>query len=186
MSVIFITGGARSGKSSFALQLAKKLGGKVAFIATAQAGDEEMQNRIQIHKQDRPNEWTTIEEPFDVESAIESAKGHNVVIVDCITLLLSNLICSSENFNDTSWIFTKIENLIESAKKFVGTVIIISNEVGMGIVPENRLAREFRDLAGKANQMIANSADQVYVCFSGIPILIKSSGEIDGQNYFNA
>ncbi|MGB9597266.1 MAG: bifunctional adenosylcobinamide kinase/adenosylcobinamide-phosphate guanylyltransferase [Candidatus Poribacteria bacterium] len=186
MGVIFIIGGARSGKSSFALQLAKGIGGKVAFIATAQAGDEEMLKRIQIHKQDRPEEWTTIEEPFDIASAIDSAKGHNIVIVDCITLLISNLLCSTENLDDISWIFNKIENLINSAKEFVGTAIIISNEVGMGIVPENRLAREFRDMAGMANQMIANSADKVYFCFSGIPVLIKDSGGFNGQVNVNA
>lgn len=186
MSIIFIIGGARSGKSSFALQLAKSIGRKVAFIATAQAGDEEMLKRIQIHKQDRPDEWTTIEEPLDVASAIDSAKGNDVVIIDCVTLLISNLLCSTENFDDVSWIFKKIEKMIKSVKEFIGTVIIISNEVGMGIVPENRLAREFRDMAGKANQMIASSADKVYFCFSGIPILIKDSGGFDGQIKVNA
>lgn len=185
MSIIFITGGARSGKSNFALKLAKNIGGKVAFIATAQAGDEEMQKRIQIHRQDRPDEWTTVEEPFDVASAIDSARGHNVLIIDCITLLISNLLCSAENLDDISWIYIKIENLIKSAKKFIGTVIIISNEVGMGIVPDNRLAREFRDVAGKANQMIASSAEQVYICFSGIPVLIKDLGVINGQIKIN-
>ena len=181
MSLIFVTGGARSGKSTFALQLAKKIGKKIAFIATGQAGDEEMQRRIQMHKQDRPQEWTTIEEPLDVASAIDTAKGHDTLIIDCITLLLSNLICSTDNLEDISWIPERIEKLIESAKRFSGMVIIISNEVGMGIVPENKLAREFRDLAGKANQMIASSAGQVYICFSGIPVLIKGSGEINGQ-----
>lgn len=177
MSLIFITGGARSGKSTLAVELAKEYDGKVAFIATAQAGDDEMERRIFLHKQERPQGWTTIEEPMDVASAIDSASGHDIVIIDCITLLISNLLCSQENITEIKWILEKIEKLAESAKKFDGTVIIISNEVGMGIVPENKLAREFRDLAGKANQIIAKSADQVYVCFSGIPLLIKGKGD---------
>ena len=177
MSIIFITGGARSGKSTLAVELAKKSNGKVAFIATAQAGDDEMKKRISLHKQERPQDWTTIEEPLDVASAIDSASGHNIVIIDCMTLLVSNLLCSDENMVETHWIFEKIRELVDSARKFDGTVIIISNEVGMGIVPENKLARYFRDIAGKANQIIANSADQVYVCFSGIPLLIKGTSD---------
>ena len=176
MSIIFITGGARSGKSTLAVELAKKSNGKVAFIATAQAGDDEMKKRISLHKQERPKDWTTIEEPMDVASAIDSSCGHNVVIIDCMTLLVSNLLCLDENMAETQWILEKIGQLVNPAKKFDGTVIIISNEVGMGIVPENKLARDFRDIAGKANQIIANSADQVYVCFSGIPLLIKGTG----------
>jgi len=177
MSLIFITGGARSGKSTLAIQLAKKINGKVAFIATAQAGDDEMKRRIFLHKQERPEGWTTIEEPANIASAIDSAHKHNVVIIDCITLLISNLICSNENIDETAWILEDIKKLVDSAKRFDGTVIVISNEVGMGIVPENKLAREFRDLAGKANQIIASAADQVYVCFSGIPMLIKDIGD---------
>ncbi|HGJ67293.1 TPA: bifunctional adenosylcobinamide kinase/adenosylcobinamide-phosphate guanylyltransferase [bacterium] len=177
MSLIFITGGARSGKSTLAVELAKKYNGKVTFIATAQAGDDEMKKRISLHKQERPQEWTTIEEPIDVASAIDSAVGYDIIIIDCITLLVSNLLCKNENMDETQWIFEKINDLVYSAKRFDGTVIIISNEVGMGIVPENKLARDFRDIAGKANQIIAGSADKVYVCFSGIPLLIKGTGD---------
>jgi adenosylcobinamide kinase/adenosylcobinamide-phosphate guanylyltransferase len=177
MSLIFITGGARSGKSTLAVQLAKKINGKIAFIATAQAGDDEMERRIFLHKKERPDGWSTIEEPANVASAIDSAYGHDAVIIDCITLLISNLICNCDNLSETEWILDEIKKLVESAKQFDGSVIIISNEVGMGIVPENKLAREFRDLAGKANQMIASSADKVYVCFSGIPMLIKDIGD---------
>ena len=180
MSLIFITGGARSGKSTLAVELAKKSNGKVAFIATAQAGDDEMKKRILLHKQERPQGWSTIEEPANVAVAIDSAYECDTVIIDCITLLLSNLICECDNLDETQWILDEIKKLVESAKRFNGTVIIISNEVGMGIVPENKLAREYRDLAGKANQIIASAADQVYVCFSGIPVLIKGTGDISG------
>lgn len=171
--LVFITGGARSGKSSLALQLAREAGGKVAFIATASAGDEEMTERILIHKRSRPDEWTTIEETVDVSAAIAAAKGHDVVIIDCLTLLLSNLIFRENDLNETKHILDRIENLAEASKDFEGTVIVVSNEVGMGIVPENKLAREFRDLAGRANQVMAAAADEVYVCFSGIPVRIK-------------
>ena len=172
-SLIFITGGARSGKSNLAVQMAKQTNGKVAFIATAQAKDEEMAQRIMLHKQARPKTWTTFEEPVNVASAIDAACGHEVVIVDCLTLFLSNVICKDNgeyNMNDA---LDKVEELVKAAKSFEGTVIIISNEVGMGIVPSNELARIFRDLAGKANQIIAAAADEVYVCFSGIPVQIK-------------
>jgi adenosylcobinamide kinase/adenosylcobinamide-phosphate guanylyltransferase len=186
MSLIFITGGARSGKSTLAVELAKKSNSKVAFIATAQAGDDEMERRIFLHKMERPQGWLTIEEPMNVSSAIDSAFGYDILIIDCITLLISNLLCSDENINETKWILEKIEELVESARRFNGTVIIISNEVGMGIVPENKLARDFRDIAGKANQIIANSADQVYVCFSGIPLLIKGTGDKIGETKSDA
>ena len=173
MSLVFITGGARSGKSNLAVQLAEKSGGKVAFIATARAGDEEMVRRILLHRKSRPGEWITIEEPIDAAFAINSAHGHDVVIVDCLTLLLSNLMFENNGMNEPSDILNKIEEVAEAASSFEGTVMIVSNEVGMGIVPDNELARKFRDLAGKANQIMAGAADEVYVCFSGIPVQIK-------------
>ena len=171
--LVFITGGARSGKSRLAVQLAGKSGEKVAFIATARAGDEEMAERILIHKRSRPDEWTTIEEPTDIPSAIAAARGHDVLIIDCLTLLLSNLMFAENGPNETEHILDGVESLMKASKDFDGTVIVVSNEVGMGIVPENKLAREFRDLAGRANQIMAEAADEVYVCFSGIPIRIK-------------
>ncbi len=171
--MIFITGGARSGKSQLAVQLAKKLGGKVAFIATARAGDVEMAQRILLHKKARPKEWSTIEEPIDVVSAIASADDCHVVIVDCLTLLLSNLMFEDDGSSETDAILGEIEGLAKVCSNFSGTVMVVSNEVGMGIVPENELARRFRDLAGRANQIMADYADEVYVCFSGIPVQIK-------------
>ena len=171
--LIFITGGARSGKSKLALQLAERAGGKVAFIATARAGDDEMAERILIHKKSRPKEWTTIEEPMDVPSAISKAADHDVVIIDCLTLLLSNLMLEDNGLDETGRILGKIEDLVKVSRSFKGTVIVVSNEVGMGIVPESELARKFRDLAGRANQIMANAADEVYLCVSGIPLKLK-------------
>ncbi len=173
VSLVFITGGARSGKSHLAVQLAEKSGGKVAFIATACAGDEEMARRILLHRKSRPGEWTTIEEPIDAASAVGSVRGYDVVIVDCLTLLLSNLMFENDGMNEQSDILSKIEEVAEAARSFEGTVMIVSNEVGMGIVPDNELARKFRDLAGRTNQIMAGAADEVYVCFSGIPVQIK-------------
>ena len=132
-----------------------------------------MAERILLHKKSRPKEWTTIEEPMDVAAGIAAASGHDVVIVDCLTLFLSNLICEDARANDPDGILDEIDKLLNAARIFKGTVIVISNEVGMGIVPENELARKFRDLAGRANQMMADAADEVYACFSGIPIQLK-------------
>ncbi len=170
--IILITGGARSGKSNFAIKLANESKGKIAFIATAFAGDDEMKRRIMLHKESRPQEWTTVEEPLNLSKAIESVHDHDVIIIDCITLYLSNLI-SDDGLIDEKFMLGEVGKMMESARKFNGTIIIISNELGMGIVPENRMAREFRDIAGRANQIIAESADKVYVCFSGIPVQIK-------------
>lgn len=172
--LIFITGGARSGKSDLAVRLARESGGRVAFIATARAEDEEMAMRIMIHKQSRPKEWLTIEEYEDLASAIASAKGYDVVIIDCLTLFLSNLI---HRIEETTWILDEVTKAATAAKEFNGVVIVISNEIGMGIVPDNRLAREFRDVAGRANQIMAQVADEVYICFSGIPVKIKGSNQ---------
>jgi adenosylcobinamide kinase/adenosylcobinamide-phosphate guanylyltransferase len=172
--LIFITGGARSGKSRLALQLAERADDKVAFIATARAGDDEMAERILIHKKSRPKEWTTIEEPIDVPSAISRVADHDVVIIDCLTLLLSNLIMLEDSsLNEIDGILDKVEELVKAFGSFKGTAIVVSNEVGMGIVPENELARKFRDLAGRANQIMANAADEVYLCVSGIPVKLK-------------
>lgn len=173
MPIIFITGGARSGKSTLAVQLAKNLKGKVAFIATAQAGDDEMAERISKHKSSRPKAWKTFEEPIDIPSVIAKAYNYDTIIIDCLTILVSNLLLDDDRKNDDDEILNRIVELSEIAKNSDGTMIVVSNEVGMGIVPDNKLARRFRDLAGRANQIIAESADEVYICFSGIPVKIK-------------
>ncbi len=173
MPLIFITGGARSGKSTLAVQLAKNLEGKVAFIATAQAGDDEMAERISKHKSSRPKGWRTFEEPLDIPAVIAKAYNYDIIIIDCLTILVSNLLLENDSKNDDDEILSRIVELSEIARYTAGTMIIVSNEVGMGIVPDNQLARRFRDLAGRANQIIAESADEVYICFSGIPVKIK-------------
>jgi adenosylcobinamide kinase/adenosylcobinamide-phosphate guanylyltransferase len=170
--VIFITGGARSGKSKFAQNLAEKLDGKRLFLATANALDEEMSRRIQEHRKQRGNRWDTLEEPIYLGRALRSASNsHEMVLIDCLTLWMSNLLLEYPNQDET--VSEIVDDFFLSIDKFGGTIIIVSNELGMGIVPENRLARVYRDQLGFLNQRMAGRADEVYVLFSGIPVRIK-------------
>ena len=179
MSLILITGGARSGKSRYAVELAKQKGDKVAFIATAIAGDEEMTRRIRMHQSARPSNWTTIEESINVAQAVaDAAANHATIIVDCLTLLITNLVFEPPYQGEIDdekeqKIYAAVKQIIETTKNIEATVIIISNELGMGLVPEDALARRFRDIAGRANQLMAEAADEAYVCISGIPMRIK-------------
>jgi adenosylcobinamide kinase/adenosylcobinamide-phosphate guanylyltransferase len=168
--IVFITGGARSGKSAYALKEASRISGKKAYIATAEALDEEMQQRIENHKRRRGDEWITFEEPLKIAEVIKEIEGkYSVIIIDCLTLWLSNIIHG--NFD----IIYEIENLISTlcVTSHVSHIYIVSNEVGMGIVPDNELARKFRDMAGILNRKIAETADEVYVVLAGIPLKIK-------------
>lgn len=168
MGITFILGGSRSGKSGFALQAASELAGSKAFVATAQALDEEMQERIERHKLERSPKWKTFEEPLFLPALIGDLKNvYDVVLVDCLTLWLSNLMMNDHNVE------ASIEALIASSQAFPATLLIVSNEVGMGIVPENQMARRFRDLAGNLNRRIAAIADEVYLIAAGIPLKIK-------------
>ncbi|HIE28478.1 TPA: bifunctional adenosylcobinamide kinase/adenosylcobinamide-phosphate guanylyltransferase [Candidatus Poribacteria bacterium] len=183
LGLILITGGARSGKSRYAVELAKQKSGKVAFIATAIAGDEEMTRRIRMHQSARPSDWTTIEESINVAQAIaDAAVEHKTIIVDCLTLFITNLVFKPpyrEEIDDQKEqnIYAAIEQIVDTTKNVEATVIIISNELGMGLVPEDALARRFRDIAGRANQLMAEAADEAYVCISGIPMRIKGENE---------
>ena len=169
--LILVLGGARSGKSRFAAELAKQRGGKAAFIATATAEDEEMRQRIEKHRCCRPKEWVTIEEPKQVTKWLrEQGTDYDAIIMDCLTLLLSNWLFEGV---DDETILGEVQKLAEQAKALPGMTILVSNEVGMGIVPENSLSRRFRDLAGLANQEIARQADAVYWMCAGIPVKIK-------------
>jgi len=173
--VIFILGGVRSGKSRFAQELAKKLGRKVLFVATGQALDEEMKARIEEHKKVRPSSWRTLELFNNVGKRIKARIGDaEVVIVDCLTLLVSNLLKNEAKYPEAEkQVLAEIESLISCLDGVPATFIIVSNEVGMGIVPRNRLARLYRDLLGKVNQLIAEKADEVYLMVAGIPLRLK-------------
>lgn len=174
--IVFITGGAKSGKSSFALKLADEWAFKEkqtsisqkAYIATAQALDEEMREKIERHKKSRSEEWITIEEPLNLANLIKDiGNKYNIILIDCLTLWLSNLLLNNKNVE------AEIESFISALSTVECLLIVVSNEVGMGVVPENRLARRFRDLAGDLNQRIAEIADDAYLVVSGKPIKLK-------------
>ncbi|MEN3190787.1 MAG: bifunctional adenosylcobinamide kinase/adenosylcobinamide-phosphate guanylyltransferase [Atribacterota bacterium] len=176
--LIFITGGARSGKSSFAEKIAAKTSKKVVYIATGQPMDEEMAFRIKKHREKRLNTWKTYEEPIKVRELVSRLGFEKeVILIDCLTLLTSNLLLRKEDeVEDSSWqeeILVEIKKLAEISYKVPAQVIIVSNEVGMGLVPDNPLGRVYRDILGRANSIIAGKADEVFMMISGIPLKIK-------------
>ncbi|MFA5055550.1 MAG: bifunctional adenosylcobinamide kinase/adenosylcobinamide-phosphate guanylyltransferase [Dehalococcoidia bacterium] len=171
--LVLILGGVRSGKSSYAQKLASEFGDRILFLATAEAGDEEMKSRIARHKSSRPESWHTIEEPLDISSALLSETGNtDVVIVDCITVWLSNLLMRDEKLSEQE-MTDAVDGLIYSYAQGEATYIIVSGEVGMGIVPEHPLGRVFRDYLGLANQRLAGKADRVVLMVAGIPVDVK-------------
>jgi len=168
----FILGGARSGKSRFANGLAAKHK-SVLYIATYRrcAGDREMEERVKKHKENRPRTWKVIEEPVDLCSVIKKYGGkYKVVLIDCITLWVSNLMLSGKNSGGINLSVCKLANAV---KKVCPVSILVSNEVGLGVVPDTKMGRNFRDIAGSVNQAIAQSADAVYFMIAGIPLVIK-------------
>ncbi len=178
LKIVFVIGGAKSGKSSFVLDKASGAAGKKAFIATAEALDDEMKERIGRHKAERGEEWETCEAPLKVPDVLLDAAGkYGAVVLDCLTIWLSNILIgevdTQENINKLVDTLTGIKESPVCGSAGCSVLYIVSNEVGMGIVPENDLAREFRDLAGKLNQRVAEISDEVYLVVSGIPVKIK-------------
>ncbi|MBN2516369.1 MAG: bifunctional adenosylcobinamide kinase/adenosylcobinamide-phosphate guanylyltransferase [Deltaproteobacteria bacterium] len=170
--IIFVTGGARSGKSDFVQEMAETLEGKRLFLATAEALDDEMKERIRKHKEKRGDRWDTLEEPLDLGNAIQSvSKSYRTILVDCLTVWLSNLLIEYEDEDEI--ISEMIDDFFSSMDDCKETFIVVSNEVGLGIVPDNKLVRIYRDKLGFLNQRMAKRADQVYILFSGIPVKIK-------------
>lgn len=168
--ITFILGGARSGKSSFALELAKKYK-KTAFVATCRGLDEEMRQRIKKHKLARPENWVTFEEDKDLVPVIEKMQGgFDCIVVDCLTLWVSNLLLSGHKEEKIAQLAT---GMLAALRKKKARAILVSNEVGLGLVPANKLGRQFRDIAGRVNQMTAKEADEVFFTVSGIPAKIK-------------
>jgi adenosylcobinamide kinase / adenosylcobinamide-phosphate guanylyltransferase len=164
MAVVLIGGGARSGKSRFALDRARREGTKLVFIATAEARDEEMRRRIEQHRAHRGPEFVTLEAPIELPAAIRSA-ACDAVVVDCLTLWLANILDRD--------IDAATSDLEEAARSNHACVILVTNEVGCGIVPDNALAREFRDRAGILNQRMAGAASEVYWMVFGQPLRVK-------------
>lgn len=168
--VVLVIGGARSGKTAFALAKAAEAPGKKVYVATAQPLDGEMEARIEAHRRQRGSLWETHEEPLDLGRAIEAVcPDHPVAVIDCLTLWLSNLLCAHRDFEAAEAAF------IDALRGLPGTsqVFVVANEVGMGIVPENEMARQFRDMAGRLNQRVAEAADEVFLVAAGIPVKIK-------------
>jgi adenosylcobinamide kinase/adenosylcobinamide-phosphate guanylyltransferase len=176
--LVLILGGARSGKSSYALGLAQATGKSVTFLATAQALDEEMITRIQKHRAERPATWETLELPHDIASHIQEIKS-DVVILDCITLLVSNLVmqfAKDDLVEEAPFMQTlqkEVDQLIHTIHEQDQDWFIVSNEVGLGLVPPYQMGRVYRDGLGWANQRLAREADKVVFMVAGIPTVIK-------------
>ena len=169
--IILITGGARSGKSRFAEELARQFPGSKAYLATAQALDEEMAERIRRHQNNRAADWQTLEEPLEVPDCLE-AEGNrfDLILLDCLTLWVSNLMMAERKEQE---ILGEGDRLIQACQRAKGSIILVGNEVGLGIVPDNPPARMFRDLSGLIQQKVAREADEVYFLVSGIAQRIK-------------
>jgi adenosylcobinamide kinase/adenosylcobinamide-phosphate guanylyltransferase len=165
---LLVLGGARSGKSAYAQGLAEKFGSERLYLATAEAGDEEMAARIARHRTDRGPGWATLEEPLEVARALGAeARPGRVVVVDCLTLWLSNVMLAGRDPGQA------VAGLVQAIGRLAGPAILVSNEVGLGIVPEHRLGREFRDWQGRANREIAAACDATVFIAAGLPLQLK-------------
>jgi len=178
--LILVTGGTRSGKSEYARIFAEALPGPRAFIATCLAIDDEMRERVRKHQQSRLKfSWETIEEPFDPASTLRDHPQFNVYLIDCLTLWLNNLLYRAREQGQTlseEQAAAMAEELVEASVSASGSVILVTNEVGSGIVPENQDARLFRDLVGSCNQVIARAAKEVVLVSCGLPLKLKDGG----------
>ncbi|MGE5618672.1 MAG: bifunctional adenosylcobinamide kinase/adenosylcobinamide-phosphate guanylyltransferase [Sphingomonadaceae bacterium] len=183
--LVLILGGVRSGKSAMAEKMARNAGGRITLVATAQALDDEMKQRIAAHRAARPAGWRTLEEPLDLGGAVEQAVADSdLVVVDCLTLWLSNHLCrieaaeSSGEWGDAvdrlgAVLERDLSRLVEAVRSAGATVVVVSNEVGLGLVPPNPIGRVYRDLLGLANSRLAAEADQVLLMVAGLPIDVK-------------
>jgi len=169
---MLVLGGAKSGKSRFAMNVCNGLDRKRIFLATAQALDGEMEERILRHRAERGSGWVTVEEPLEIASRIQTIdKQDTVILVDCLTLWLNNLFMKYRD--EAEKIDRNIDDLVNQLFHVRGVVVVVSNEVGMGIVPEDELSRRYRDAAGLLNQRIADVANQVIAILAGQPLIIK-------------
>jgi adenosylcobinamide kinase/adenosylcobinamide-phosphate guanylyltransferase len=173
-TVTLVLGGARSGKSVQAERLIADTDGTPVYIATAEPGDDEMAERIAAHRARRGEGWRTVEAPLDLPAAVrEHAKATNAVLVDCLTIWLSNLLFAARDVD------AEMAALMAALDAAEGPVVLVSNEVGLGIVPENALARAFRDHAGRLNQMVAQAADTVVLVTAGLPMTLKPARDME-------
>jgi adenosylcobinamide kinase / adenosylcobinamide-phosphate guanylyltransferase len=168
--IALVGGGVRSGKSRFALSLARRRGERRAFVATAQALDAEMAERIAAHARSRGGDFTTVEEPIAIAAALEQLRDVDVVVLDCLTLWLSNLLVRGDS---EAHILEQVEELVRAIERRPFHLVIVTNEVGMGIVPESPLGRAFRDIAGIAHQRLARVADEIYLAALGVILRLR-------------
>ena len=166
-----VLGGARSGKSRYAVEQAAQSGGRVAFLATARALDGDMASRIARHRAERPARWTTLEEPQDIVAACRrAAAAHDLVIVDCVTVWVANLM---ERGDDDTAVLAAADDLAKLQREHLLSLLIVSNEVGEGVHPSTELGRRFRGLLGFVNQRLASAADRVTLMVAGLPMTVK-------------
>ena len=172
-SAHLVLGGARSGKSRYAVEQAAQSGGRIAFLATARARDGDMAARIARHQAERPARWTTLEEPQDIAAACRrAATAHDLIIVDCATVWVANLM---ERGDDDAAVLAAADDLAKLLRERVLSLLIVSNEVGEGVHPSTALGRRFRDLLGSVNQRLASAADRVTLMVAGLPMRVKDA-----------
>lgn len=172
--IVLITGGARSGKSTFAQDMAAGAGCGVLFVATAEAKDKDMRDRIEMHRKSRPGDWRTLEAPLGIgEKILNHIGDEKVVVIDCITMLVSNAMLQAEEKSGEEAALREIEAFTNSMDALAASFIIVTNEVGMGLVPDNELGRRYRDCLGRVNQILARHADEVYLMVAGIATRLK-------------
>jgi adenosylcobinamide kinase/adenosylcobinamide-phosphate guanylyltransferase len=169
VSLVVLLGGARSGKSQLAVQLAARASAPVVFLATGEAGDEEMADRIARHRQERPASWSTVEEPVELEQAVAGAAGESTLIVDCLSLWVSNLI-ETRTAQEIEAVASAAAHVAAARP---GLTVAVSNEVGLGIVPDNALARDYRDVLGRVNALWVAAADEAYFVVAGRTIKLE-------------
>lgn len=167
--IVYVSGGARSGKSRFAETYAARSGDDVTYLATAQAFDDEMRDRIARHRGDRPAAWHTAEEPLDVAQAARNIQTPTLLL-DCLSLWVSNLLLAGE---PEDRMLAATDDLLAALRERGGLSVLVSNEVGLGIVPDNALARAYRDALGRVNQRVAAASDEAYLLVSGLPLQLK-------------
>lgn len=174
---VLILGGARSGKTGLGERMAMRAGAKPAYLATAEALDGEMRDRVEMHQRQRQGRFATIEEPLELtREIVKAARSHDVILVDCLTLWITNLLGANRD------VAAAVEELVVTLTQInTARVMLISNEVGLGIVPDNAMARSFRDLAGEAHQRLAEICDDVYLVVAGLPMTLKGGDAAPGE-----
>jgi adenosylcobinamide kinase/adenosylcobinamide-phosphate guanylyltransferase len=182
-TLTLILGGARSGKSTYAEALAPKLGRRILYVATAEALDDEMMSRVALHQARRPSDWSTWEVPLGVGAALATRLDDDrgsVILLDCLTLLVSNVILSAcpgpaEPDDQVAWdaVQQELDEILDACRLLGAHLIVVSNEVGLGVVPPYSLGRTYRDCLGRANQMLAGAADRVILMVAGLPVDLK-------------